>query len=146
MTNLPDKKFFVIVADDDIDDQHLIKQALLETGFNCEVTSVYNGLQLMDFLLKREVYKNLEGLMPDLILLDINMPLMNGFGVLEQMCDHGLIEQIPVYMLSTSSSQADKKHAMELRARDYYVKPINYQQLKSTLHEICEKELVFGHT
>lgn len=62
-----------------------------------EVNCVYNGLQLMDYLLKKEGYKGISS-NPDLVILDLNMPLADGLSVLEQMKKKGLEGTIPVIM------------------------------------------------
>lgn len=130
------EKLLIIIADDDIDDQFLIKQAILEAGFRCEVASVYNGRQLMDYLLRREAYTHVSEEIPDLILLDINMPLLNGFGVLEQVKSHPALNTIPVYVLTTSNSETDKIKARELGANGFYTKPVNFTHLKSIIRDV----------
>jgi two-component system response regulator len=130
------KKFSIIIADDDIDDQYLVKQAIVETQINYEVTSVYNGLQLMDFLLRREAYRNIPDNLPDLILLDINMPILNGFGVLAQIKENPAFSDIPIYILTTSNSEFDKIKARQLGAMGFYTKPVNYNDLKSIIREV----------
>jgi CheY-like chemotaxis protein len=131
-----ENKLLIIIVDDDIDDHFLIKQALSETRMAYEVASVYNGLQLLDFLYRKEVYKNIPEIMPDLIFLDINMPILNGFYVLSQLKSNPKFNSIPVYILSTSNSESDKERALTLGATGYYTKPVNYNQLKVIINEV----------
>jgi two-component system response regulator len=133
------KKFSIIIADDDIDDQYLVKQAIIETQINYEITSVYNGMQLMDFLLRREAYRNIPDNLPDLILLDINMPILNGFGVLAQIKENPEFSDIPVYILTTSNSEFDKVRSKQLGAVGFYTKPVNYNDLKKIIQEVASK-------
>ena len=66
------RKVHITIADDDLDDHHLVKEAIAELGLPCEINSVYNGLQLLDFLKNEQAYTKAEK--PDVILLDLNMP------------------------------------------------------------------------
>src|SRR5688500_11812120 len=102
--------FIVVIADDDLDDQEFIKMALNESSHTFDLNSVYNGLQLMSFLLKTEAYKNIH-LHPALIFLDLNMPLLDGFAVLKQLREHPVAKNIPVYILSSSNDKGDIEKA-----------------------------------
>jgi CheY-like chemotaxis protein len=139
------KKICITVADDDLDDQYLLKEALKATGVSYEVNSVYNGLQLMDFLLKREAYsKTVES--PDFIFLDLNMPLMDGFAVLREIRNHPNLKRIPIYLISTSKNDYDALRAIELGARAYHVKPTKFTELTEILHSIFEDVGVSNRT
>src|SRR5947208_408702 len=102
-------RFLIVLADDDIDDQELIKKAFIASKIKVDVSVVYNGLQLMDYLLRREAYRNLQDPPPDLILLDLNMPLMDGFDVLREIKNNKALHKIPIYILTTSRSADDKR-------------------------------------
>src|SRR5690349_12318827 len=94
------KPIHILLADDDDDDQFIIKEAISE--FNNEhikVSSVYDGLQLIDFLSKKGAFMN--ETFPDLILLDINMPIMNGIQALTQIKNNKEFRSIPICMIST---------------------------------------------
>jgi CheY-like chemotaxis protein len=131
-----DRHLNIVIADDDSDDQLLTQQAIQELGLDFSVTSVYDGFQLMDYLLKRKDFAANTDALPDFILLDINMPLLNGFGALAQMKDNETLKHIPVYILSTSHSKADLTLSRQLGADGFYTKPIMFDQLKNILEEI----------
>ena len=131
-----EKQLRIVIADDDSDDQLLTQQAIQELGGNFSITSVYDGFQLMDYLLKRKAFSNNAEALPDFILLDINMPLLNGFGALAQIKDLEVLKHIPIYILSTSHSKADKALSRQLGADGFYTKPIMFDQLKKILEEI----------
>src|SRR4051812_27195444 len=107
------EKFTIVIADDDLDDQEMMKRGLKDCKVKVEINAVYNGLQLMDFLLKREAYRNIKG-NPDLILIDLNMPLMDGFDVLKEIKRHAQLQKIPLYVITTSRSKEDRDRALEL--------------------------------
>ena len=130
------KTFRIVVADDDLDDQDMIKAAFKKTNDQYEVIPVYNGLQLMDYLFKRESYKHITET-PDLIILDLNMPIMDGFEVLHEIKYHDALSRIPIYILSTSWQDRDKQKAIALGARGFYTKPVSLTELKRIFDEVC---------
>lgn len=131
----------IVLVDDDALEHYLIKQAVKRTGVTCDVTSVYNGLQLMDYLLRREAYKKINDPLPDIIFLDVNMPLMDGIGVLQEMRSHDKLIKIPIYVLSSHSDGDSKRKCLALGALDYIVKPMDQQELAETFRVICEKHM-----
>lgn len=130
------KPFLIAITDDDLDDHDLVKMALKETEIPFEVASLYNGLQLMDLLLRREGYQEVH-IVPDLILLDINMPMLDGFGVLEQMRAHQSLSRIPVYVISTTRNPAHVEKALSLGAKGFYSKPGSFPELKHIITQVC---------
>ena len=136
------KVFRIVVADDDLDDQEMIKTAFKKTNEEFEVVPVYNGLQLMDYLFKRESYKHITET-PDLIILDLNMPIMDGFEVLEEVRNVAELKVIPIYILSTSWQDRDKQKAISMGARGFYTKPVSMNELKRIFDEVCS--VAFNH-
>jgi CheY-like chemotaxis protein len=132
------EKFIIVVADDDLDDQQIIKDGLRDCKVKVEINSVYNGLQLMDYLLAREAYRNIKEL-PDLVLLDLNMPLMDGFEVLKEIRAHSKLHNIPLYVITTSRSTEHKKKALELGATGFYSKGASSKDIRRIMREICQE-------
>jgi CheY-like chemotaxis protein len=130
------KHLNIVIADDDSDDHLLAQQAINELGVDSQIFSVYDGFQLLDLLLKRKSYETDNSPLPDLILLDINMPLLNGFGALAQIKANDQLKNIPIYVLSTSHSKTDMLLARRLGADGFYTKPILFEHLKRILDEI----------
>lgn len=131
-----DRNFRIIVADDDDDDQYLISQALRETLKSHSLKTVSNGLELVELLFKEGRYPKEE--LPDFILLDLNMPLLDGFSVLEQMRANEVTKQIPVYVLTTSRFETDRKKSHDMGANGFYSKPYQFEQLKGIIRSICD--------
>lgn len=138
---IKNKTCHIIICDDSMDHQFLLKKAITLLNVKCEITAVYNGLQLMDFLLKREAYKNVTDNSADLIFLDLNMPLVTGHGVLKEMREVPALSKIPVYVFSTSSAPEDKRKSIELGALDHFFKPNDFNDLKDIVKNVCEKHL-----
>jgi CheY-like chemotaxis protein len=130
-----DRNFRIIVADDDDDDQYLIEQALRETLKSHSLKTVNNGLELVDLLFNGE--DQFEDGLPDFILLDLNMPLLDGFSVLEQVRSNEFTKKIPVYVLTTSRFETDRKKSHEMGANGFYSKPYQFEQLKGIIRSIC---------
>jgi CheY-like chemotaxis protein len=135
---MTERKLCIMVADDDEDDQMLVKQAIADI-MDCEVHSVYNGIELLDALSRRGKCAGFTGCNPDFILLDLNMPLLDGFGVLQKIKDDEVLREIPIYILSTSRMDHDKKRSIDLGANGFYTKPILFNQLKEIIEEITAK-------
>jgi CheY-like chemotaxis protein len=131
-------KFVIVVADDDVDDQELMRKGLSDCRVTVEIVSVFNGLQLMDYLLRRESYKQVKDT-PDLILLDLNMPLMDGFDVLKEIRKYNHLSKIPLYVITTSRAKQDKETALALGANGFYTKGTSSKDIRRIMTEICEE-------
>ena len=129
-------KRFILVAEDDADDRYLLKTALAETGIKEDVTYVENGVELINYLntLSEE---NGEINYPKFILLDLNMPKMDGREVLKMMKANEAYRKIPVIVFSTTKNQLEVKRCYDLGANTYVVKPVSYDTLVETIREIC---------
>lgn len=131
-------KFRIVIADDDVDDQNLIQNGLQDCRVDVEIISLFDGIQLMDYLLSRHHYKHRDDI-PDLILLDLNMPLMDGFEVLREIRDYKHLRSIPLYVITTSKDQEDQLKAIELGATGFYSKGSSSRDIVRIMHEICEE-------
>jgi two-component system response regulator len=132
---------YVVVADDDVDDHKLITRAVKDCGGNHLVTSVYNGMQLMNLLLRKGFYKVDFHRQPDIIILDLKMPVMDGYEVLKQLATHPELKKIPVYILSDATLEEDIKKARQLGGDRFYSKPFSYEALKNLMTDICTEGL-----
>jgi CheY-like chemotaxis protein len=121
--------FRVIIADDDLDDQFFLKQAIEQLNPAHSIISAYNGLELLDLLFKQKEK-------PDAIILDLNMPLLDGFGALKKIKAEEETRPIPVFILSTTHFDYDIKKSRELGAEDFYCKPYQYAKLKGIVEDI----------
>lgn len=129
-------KFQIVVADDDLDDQEMIKLAFQNINAAFEIIPVYNGLQLMDYIFQRASYKEVTD-HPDLIILDLNMPVMDGFEVLSEIHTYKELRDLPVYILSTTWQDFDKQKVIQLGARGFYTKPVSVRELGRICEEVC---------
>jgi two-component system response regulator len=137
--------YSIVMADDDIDDQSVVKQAFREANVNHVFTSVYNGIQLMEFLLKKGSYKNAVESPPDIIIMDIRMNLLDGFETISTIQNYKQLQGIPIYILTTSSQESDKQRAKELGARAFYTKPETAAEFRNIAREIFRDIAVAGN-
>jgi len=123
-----DKKL-LLLADDDIDDTEMFCEALAVVDKDVICHCAKNG---------REALKILSDLneKPQLIFLDLNMPVLSGWDCLKIIKKDLRFKEIPVIMISTSSHQNDMHTASELGAICYFVKPNSFTDLKNVLDEI----------
>ncbi|MBC7887724.1 MAG: response regulator [Ferruginibacter sp.] len=129
-------KRFILIAEDDADDRYLMKTALAETGITEMVEYVENGVEVISYL---ESINEENGQLnyPRFILLDLNMPKMDGREVLKKMKSTDAFRKIPVIVFSTTKNQMEVKRCYDLGANTYIVKPVSYDTLVATIREIC---------
>jgi CheY-like chemotaxis protein len=128
-------KRYIYIADDDEDDRALLTEAILEINPFVLLKVAEDGMQMMDIL------QTVSDPLPEVILLDINMPKKNGFDCLEEIRKHeGGLKEVPVIILSTSSDPANIEKAKELGASFYAVKPSRFDILKSFLEEVLKMD------
>jgi CheY-like chemotaxis protein len=125
----------VLLIDDDKDDLEMLQQALVDINIDHKIIEAHNGEEgltiLRRFLDKKEL--------PCLIVLDINMPRMDGRQTLVEIKSDKTLSEIPIVIFSTSSSQLDKTF-FERYNTAYFVKPVKFEELKKTavrLINIC---------
>lgn len=124
----------VLLVDDDPDDQYLTQRALKATGFNIEIGMVENGKELMDFL---RLNSSKPELLPDLILLDLNMPEMDGIATLRALRQIKVPKRIYTVVFTTSSSTLDINESYDQGADFFLTKPGNFNELTNSLRELC---------
>jgi CheY-like chemotaxis protein len=128
------QKPFILIADDDQEDRYLLHTAFEEIGRSNDIFLVENGLQVFTYLDSSIEQTN----MPSLIVLDLNMPILNGMETLLRLKAHKLYKDIPVIMFTTSVHEVEKEKCLAIGAADFIKKPARFQQTISTakfLHE-----------
>ncbi|WP_026838131.1 response regulator [Gillisia sp. JM1] len=113
----------ILLIEDNEGDILLTKEALLEGDILKELQVVKDGWEALLYLEKKDKYST--AITPDLILLDINLPKMNGYEVLKEIKSNSNINHIPVIMLSTSSSSIDINQCYKNQANCYITKPVD---------------------
>ena len=120
----------ILVADDDPDDRMLIADAFLESKLNNDLRFVKDGVELMDYLQQKGDFTDSSTApRPGLILLDLNMPRMDGREVLaavKRLPEH---RQIPIVVLTTSKAEEDILRTYELGVSSFITKPVSFEGL-----------------
>jgi len=120
----------VLVADDDRNDFLLVQLAFQKAGLSVSLSHVLDGQQAVNYLTGSGQFKERAGKpLPDLLLLDLKMPLMDGFDVLTLIKKHATLNTLPVVVLSASQIEEDIKRALQLGAADFLTKPADFTEL-----------------
>ena len=123
------KPAVILLAEDDPGDQELTRRALEQSKIRNELHIVEDGEEALDYLLRRGKYEDpVSSPKPDLMLLDLNMPKMDGKQLLKEMRDDPRLRRIPVVTLTTSKQENDIIHTYDLGANSYIIKPVNMDQ------------------
>ena len=132
----------ILVAEDDPNDIFFLRRAFQKAQIKCQILDVSNGQEAVWYLGGTPPYNNRsEYPLPQLLLLDLKMPLMNGFDVLEWLRLQPSLAEIPALVLSSSGHDDDIRRAQVLGAQDYYIKPSDLAQLTNMAREVAAKWL-----
>jgi CheY-like chemotaxis protein len=124
----------ILMVDDNPGDVRLTSEALIETGARAELSAVRDGVEAMAYLRRQPPWANQPW--PALVLLDLNLPRMDGRAVLRAMKGDPALRRIPVVVLSTSQAAKDVTDAYDLGANCYIVKPIDLDEFVNVLRDI----------
>ncbi|MHA4741783.1 response regulator [Dyadobacter sp. MSC1_007] len=123
----------VHLADDDEDDRMLIRDALEEANPNLTVIEAQNGEELI------ENVKSADDLSQTVVVVDMNMPKMNGIETIRELKSEPELSEVPAVMLSTSDNPELKKKALAAGADEFYVKPNTFNALLEIARRILNK-------
>lgn len=120
----------ILMIDDSAEDYEFAKKSFHKAGLNSVLLHLNSGKAGLDYLLRKGPYANLkDSPLPRMVLLDINMPDMDGLEVLKAIKNDRNLQVIPVIMLSSSVEGKDIKQAYELGADSYIAKPVSINGL-----------------
>lgn len=126
MTRDESRSVVILLVEDDPDDQELTKRALRCSKLRNQLRIVSDGEAALDYLYRRGPYAEARtSPRPDLILLDLNMPKLDGRAVLGKIKVDPELRQIPVVILTTSSSEEDIVRSYDLGVNSYVSKPVH---------------------
>ena len=128
------KPIHILLVEDNEGDIFLTTEAFENAKVHTELSVVRDGKAAMDFLGREGEYFNAN--MPDLLLLDLNLPRKNGFEVLQFVKKNTNLKHIPVIILSTSSAETDINKSYENYANCYITKPMDIENFFSIVSRI----------
>jgi CheY-like chemotaxis protein len=148
MKGLLYKKHTIFIADDDNDDVYFVKSAIEELDLEIQLRHFENGKQLLQGL------NNAEGQLPNFVLMDLNMPVMDGKETLRAIRQSARYNDLPVIIFSTSSDASEKNLCYAYGATNYITKPYHYKLYVDILRkleqewidEVAHQEAGEGHT
>ena len=126
---------YVLLVEDNDGHAQLVALGMRDSGIDHELIRVADGTQALDYLHKSGKYVSSEDPRPDLILLDLRLPKMDGLEVLREVKSDEKLKDIPVVVLTTSEAEKDIAKAYEFHANSYLVKPMHFDELSNMLQE-----------
>jgi CheY-like chemotaxis protein len=126
----------ILVCDDDEDDRMLTQQALEDAHISNNLAFVEDGEQLLDYLYQRGAFAGETGIAPrpGLILLDLNMPKLDGREALKTIKEDPTLRDIPVVVLSTSRLDEDIARSYQLGVNSFITKPVTFTGLVEAMN------------
>ena len=136
-----DEPIHILLAEDDPDDRLLTRRALADSRVASQLTTVENGEELLRYLRHEEEYEAHEAgpkraPRPDLILLDLNMPRMDGREALREMKSDPELRRIPVVVLTTSEADQDILESYNLGVNAFMTKPVTFDALADAMESL----------
>lgn len=131
------RKVIILLVEDDPGDQELTRRALQQEEFHCDLRIVNDGEEAMQYLLRQGAFTDPStSPIPDLILMDLNMPRMNGREVLSSLREHPDLSRIPVVVLTTSQQETDILKSYDLGCSSYIQKPVEIQAFMQAIRKL----------
>lgn len=134
----------LLIVEDNIDDAELILRILKKKSFLEKTLHLLNGEEALNKMLPDNPSNTTYALQPKLIILDIKMPKIDGFTVLEKLKKNKSTLFIPILIFSSSREEKDIKKAYELGANGFIVKPLEYELFVSTVEHMIDFWLTFN--
>ena len=119
----------VYLVDDDEDDIAFVREALFLHSYKGPVDTASNGRMLLDKLIRQQAS-------PEVIVMDLNMPVKNGFDTLQEIKKHPTLKDIPVILLTASSSKNDEVRCYDLGCSYFYSKPVALNDYVPLVHMV----------
>ncbi|MDW7675654.1 MAG: response regulator [Bacillota bacterium] len=127
----------ILLIEDDEDDYMLTKEALKESRLKNDMVWVRDGQEAMDYLLREGDYQDSSNWpMPELVLLDLNLPKKDGREVLAEIKTNPVIRHIPVVVLTTSKAEEDIIKSYDLGGNSFIQKPVSFDKFVETMKAI----------
>ena len=126
----------ILLVEDDLGHARLVKKNLRRALIHNEIVTLHNGQQAIDYLFEQGDYEGIERPPHLLMLLDLNMPRLNGYQVLERMKAHEKTKRIPVVILTTTDDPREVVRCYELGCSIYITKPVNYEQFTDAMRKL----------
>ena len=124
----------ILMVEDNPGDVRLAQEALKSNKIKNNLHVCHDGEEALDFLNRRHGYE--DKVRPDLILLDLNLPKVDGRQVLEEIKEDPALRRIPVVVLTSSEADEDILSSYDLHANSYITKPVNFDRFIQVVNSI----------
>ena len=126
----------ILLVEDDPGHARLIEKNLRRSNINNEIVTLTDGQQAVDYLFAQGQYGGRKRPSPLLVLLDLNMPVLDGYQVLERMKANEQTKRIPVVILTTTDDAREVERCYNLGCNVYITKPVDYEQFAEAIRKI----------
>ena len=126
----------ILLVDDNDDDVYLTREAFSASSLRVNLHHVSNGEKCLQYLRRQGMYADAP--VPDLILLDLHMPIMDGYEVLIEIVEDDKLRHFPVVVLTTSYEAADIRKMYGLRCSSYIAKPVDFEKFVRTIAQLAD--------
>ncbi len=126
----------ILVVDDHPNNVELIVSALAEQDFPHEIVVARDGAEALDYLFRRGAFAGHNDAPPDVVLLDLKMPRVDGFEFLRELRANDPFKMIPVVVFTSSGDEGDRLKSFQLGANAYVEKPVDYEEFLQAIHAI----------
>ncbi len=127
----------ILLVEDNLDDVELTRIAFTEAGIDHRLMVVNDGAAALDYLFARGQYADRDPLeLPSIVLLDLNLPKIDGREVLQAIRDNLVTKTLPVVVLTTSAEPFDVEASYALGANSYIQKPVDFEQFVGAVKQI----------
>ena len=135
MPLLSSRRLVILMADDDEDDRLLTQDALAESGMQARLFFVADGVELLDYL-RHRAGQTPETPAPDLLLLDLNMPRLDGRAALAHIKNDPRLKTLPIVVLSTSNAASDINYCYRNGANSYITKAVSFEGMVDAMRNL----------
>lgn len=143
VSGIDDSKVILLVEDNP-DDEALTLRAFAKNNIGNRIVVVRDGAEALDWLFKREQHQSRSGSDPQVVLLDLKLPKVDGLEVLRQIREDPRTTLLPVVILTSSEEESDLLRAYELRANSYIRKPVDFARFVESVREVAMYWLVLN--
>jgi two-component system, response regulator len=131
-----ENRLLVLLVEDNPDDERMTLRALKKSELDVEVVVARDGVEALDRLFSRNAYEGHPPIRPSVVLLDLKLPKVGGFEVLEAMRGHEETRFIPVVVLTSSDETPDIEKAYRFGANSYIAKPVEFDKFMRTVETL----------
>lgn len=134
MDDATDRHSTVLVVEDNARDVRLIQEVFRDSQIKCDLHVARSGEHALEMLGRQGAFANTP--VPDLVLLDLNLPVLSGFDVLAHIKQHPTLRMIPVLILTTSVSESDIRTCYALHANSFLRKPLDLDEFTNLMQSV----------